>query len=385
MTKLATPSIATHIILLLLCFHSIRSEKIDAQNETGSIDDLKATTINGQGREEDLLKWALRHADPETLHQKAKEANKSPSHDSEDSKDRIKRVTELLQTVNDMPSEAQLLEDALRSLQNSTSSKTSKIKALEAITVLVEPIDNAEHLLKIGGLRSIVTILGTEPGLESHAARVIAVASSNNIPFLLELMKNHPEVILKLVQLLSSSAEETVAAAVYAAGNILRNSQHGRELWSQARGGALLLDLVKRSNKQSTQRTQRRALGLATDLFRIDPGSMIDSQEFVRSLRDIIKMQITKNGNEMDVLILEKAVLAVQAMHDNGKAKGALEEETAMVSALHALVDALKRESGKEGSEKAEYMKDVIALAEDLLLKMKTAYGTHDTNGHDEL
>ncbi|KAG7672064.1 hypothetical protein NADE_000268 [Nannochloris sp. 'desiccata'] len=338
----------------------------------------------------DLLKWALKHSDIDSLHQQAQAAKNANKNDP-DAAERRARAAELLHAaVNAMPTESSLMEEAVLVLRNTSTTVEDKLAALEALIVLVEPIDNANHLLKIANATSEINhFLGSAPILEAAAARLIGVAASNNGFFCNELIQRHPDVILRLVQLQSASADDTVAAAIYAAGQLLRNSGRARSLWNPE----VLITLI-RGGKQVSERSRKKALTLAGDLVLIDNnndeikggnrgcGIFAGCDSLISALLDVLEEQYkggdgTSSVKKMDLDLAEKALFAVQAAAAQQKniisgggdeiSNGTGDRSERVIGTL---VEILRQ--GDEHEHVSEYEADVIALAEQLLLVNKS-------------
>ena len=325
---------------------------------TGDVDDVATGDV-----EKDLLQWALKNSDPEELRKYA-EAAKLANKNDPDAAARRERVAALIQAAHEMPSEAELMQEALTVAQNSTESSVNRQSALEAMAVLVEPVDNADHLLKMSNATStLVKFLATEPAFEARAARVLGVAASNNPSFQEELINRHPDVILRLIQLLSSAAEDTTAAALFAAGQILRNSPKARQLWAQAAGGDVLVAMV-RGGEQVTFKSRRRAVTLAGDLMRLDPGTL-DVSSLGDALLSVLREQTEDAiGNEkVDLDLIDKVLEAMVAVKEvNGGKDDVLGAQAGGEKVVQKLIARLK-----EDKKMSEYVADVISRADGLM------------------
>jgi nucleotide exchange factor SIL1 len=332
----------------------------------------------------DLLKWALKNSNIESLHQQALAAKNAHKNDP-DTAERRARAAELLHAASAMPTESNLMEEAVLVLRNTSSTVENKHAALEALIVLVEPIDNANHLLKIVNASwEINRLLDSSPLLEAAAARVVGVAASNNEFFSNELIQRHPDVILRLAQLLGSSVDnddDVVGAAIYAAGQLLRNSGHARSLWNPE----VLITLI-RGGKHVSERNRKKALTLSGDLILLDNDDDINNGEssgcriflgcdsLIRVLLDVLEEQYkgeddSSSRKKMDVDLLEKAFLALQAARQqNTSGVGGGEDSNGngdrSERVTGALVEILRQ--GDEYGKISEYEADVIALAEQL-------------------
>ncbi|KAL4547736.1 hypothetical protein Ndes2526B_g06968 [Nannochloris sp. 'desiccata'] len=312
----------------------------------------------------DLLKWALKHSDIDSLHQQAQAAKNANKNDP-DAAERRARAAELLHAaVNAMPTESSLMEEAVLVLRNTSTTVEDKLAALEALIVLVEPIDNANHLLKIANATSEINhFLGSAPILEAAAARLIGLQSA--------------------------SADDTVAAAIYAAGQLLRNSGRARSLWNPE----VLITLI-RGGKQVSERSRKKALTLAGDLVLIDNnndeikggnrgcGIFAGCDSLISALLDVLEEQYkggdgTSSVKKMDLDLAEKALFAVQAAAAQQKniisgggdeiSNGTGDRSERVIGTL---VEILRQ--GDEHEHVSEYEADVIALAEQLLLVNKS-------------
>ena len=360
----------TNTILALLLIAQ-RSLLASSENSTQLIIEQRPTTairdvddVATGDVEKDLLQWALKNSDPEELRKYA-EAAKLANKNDPDAAARRERVAALIQAAHEMPSEAELMQEALTVAQNSTESSVNRQSALEAMAVLVEPVDNADHLLKMSNATStLVKFLATEPAFEARAARVLGVAASNNPSFQEELINRHPDVILRLIQLLSSAAEDTTAAALFAAGQILRNSPKARQLWAQAAGGDVLVAMV-RGGEQVTFKSRRRAVTLAGDLMRLDPGTL-DVSSLGDALLSVLREQTEDAiGNEkVDLDLIDKVLEAMVAVKEvnGGKDDVLLGAQAGGEKVVQRLIARLK-----EDKKMSEYVADVISMADGLM------------------
>ena len=360
----------TNTILALLLIAQ-RSLLASSENSTQLIIEQRPTTairdvddVATGDVEKDLLQWALKNSDPEELRKYA-EAAKLANKNDPDAAARRERVAALIQAAHEMPSEAELMQEALTVAQNSTESSVNRQSALEAMAVLVEPVDNADHLLKMSNATStLVNFLATEPAFEARAARVLGVAASNNPSFQEELINRHPDVILRLIQLLSSAAEDTTAAALFAAGQILRNSPKARQLWAQAAGGDVLVAMV-RGGEQVTFKSRRRAVTLAGDLMRLDPGTL-DVSSLGDALLSVLREQTEDAiGNEkVDLDLIDKVLEAMVAVKEvnGGKDDVLLGAQAGGEKVVQRLIARLK-----EDKKMSEYVADVISMADGLM------------------
>ncbi|PRW58654.1 hsp70 nucleotide exchange factor FES1 isoform X1 [Chlorella sorokiniana] len=252
-----------------------------------------AATLQGKG-EQDLLKWALSHSDPEALRAAAAAARKAADAGSSEFAEKQQRVQALLDAMKGEPTEAELMQEAVAILHNASSTRQQQGNALEALRYLVEPIDNANNLQGMGGLAPVVAFLGRQqpPALQARAAHLLGTAASNNNVFQEQLLGDHPEALPMLLHLLSAgssasassssagsegdeqqqaAAEEAAVRALYCLSTILRLSAPARSAFYEVSGLPALQALLAASAAQGgSLRLKRKALTLLEDLLQLD-------------------------------------------------------------------------------------------------------------------
>ncbi|GAB4817589.1 hypothetical protein N2152v2_004635 [Parachlorella kessleri] len=185
---------------------------------------------------EDLLRWAIVNSDGKELEQQAVEARRPAP--GGDFLERQQQLATLLQAVKEQPTEAELIVEALTIVRNASEPAVVRGNALKALRILVEPLDNANDLDKLGGVGPMVALLGSpSPLLRAGAAYVLGTAASNNGPFQQTLMQAHPEVVPALMQLVNTASSGPAwAAAVGAAAAGTGGGPAGGSWWARWRG-----------------------------------------------------------------------------------------------------------------------------------------------------
>ncbi|XP_050373485.1 hsp70 nucleotide exchange factor FES1 [Argentina anserina] len=206
-----------------------------------------------------MLQWALGHSDPDQLKEAAKEVQGLSHSDLNKKRLEIKQLMEDLKT----PSDAQLMKVAILDLKNSSLPLEDRHRALEELLELVEPIDNANDLNKLGGF-TVVTVELDHSDSETRkmAAWIIGKASQNNP--LVQKQVLELGALTKLMDMVKSSFVEEAIKAMYAVSALLRNNIDGQEMFYLEDGDKLLQDIV--SDSSIGNRLRIRAVVLLGDL-----------------------------------------------------------------------------------------------------------------------
>ncbi|GIL44565.1 hypothetical protein Vafri_2090, partial [Volvox africanus] len=233
----------------------------------GEAIDLFSSQLGDDGSDdprsmEDLLHWAISHSDPEKLASQAEEAQKIQM--VRDLKEQRRRVKELLDQVRSQPTETDMMKEGIAILQRPGASDTEVLAALQALQVLVEPIDNANDLHPLGGITAVVTQLTRGSEVAAAAAYVLGTAASNNPSFQRALLAEHPDIVDTLIQVCQSRQEEAAVKGMYALAALIRNLPEPRRAFASA-GGFGALELLLRGESVAA-RVKRRALSLFMDL-----------------------------------------------------------------------------------------------------------------------
>ncbi|KAG2493284.1 hypothetical protein HYH03_008420 [Edaphochlamys debaryana] len=222
---------------------------------------------------ESLLHWAISNSNPEKLSAQAEEA--APLQMVKDLKEQRRRVKELLDHVSAQPTEVDMMKEGIDILRRDGASDTELLAALQALQVLVEPIDNANDLRPLGGISPVVAVLTRGPELAAAAAHVLGTACSNNPTFQRALMAAHPDIVGTLLRVSESAEEGTAVKGMYALAALVRNLPEMRRAFVDA-GGFRSLELLLRG-EGSGARVKRRALSLFMDLVDTQPAATAET------------------------------------------------------------------------------------------------------------
>ncbi|XP_011075719.1 hsp70 nucleotide exchange factor FES1 isoform X1 [Sesamum indicum] len=327
-------SISTTVaaLLVLLLMGIARTERVNKSSSVGLFwstakeegdllrwkpeanDDLSDPTVHEEERHLDggfssldgMLQWAIGHSDPAKL----KEATLDIQHLSpEDLKQRQMEIKELMEKLN-TPSDAKLMKIAIDDLNNLSVPLEDRRRALEELLILVEPIDNANDLHKLGGLTAVIRELdNVDPEIRTISAWILGKASQNN-PFvqnqILEL-----GTLAKLMDMARSNYVEEATKALYAISALIRNNLEGQELFYMEAGDMMLQNIL--SNSSSDIRLRRKSVFLLADLVECQLDSRKSKEPPFFSNHLLLKSVVDLMASA-DLDLQEKALYAVKKL-----------------------------------------------------------------------
>lgn len=252
-----------------------------------------------------MLQWAIGNSDPEKLKEGAADVQKLSADELLERRQEIKELMEKLK----MPSDADLMKIAIDDLNNSSISLEDRQRALQELLVLVEPIDNANDLEKLGGLLPVIQELNNaNEEIRTTSAWVLGTASQNN-----ELVQNQIlgyGALVRLVKMGYSTSTEEAAKALYAISSLIRNNVNGQEAFHSENGSAMLQHILVSNNIDV--RLQKKAVFLVTDLadFQLNSGiaqlPFLSDRLFLKSIVDML--------SRFDLDLHEKVLLAIKSL-----------------------------------------------------------------------
>ncbi|CAN1227783.1 Hsp70 nucleotide exchange factor fes1 [Linum grandiflorum] len=242
---------------------------------------------------EGMLQWAIGHSDPDALKQSAQDAQRLSA--------------ELMEKMK-MPSDAQLMQTALDDLNNLSLPTEDRNRALQELLILVEPIDNANDLNKLGGLALVIRELNhPESEIRTLSAWVLGKASQNNAVVQKQVLELGALSIL--MKMASSNSPEEAIKALYAVSALIRNNLAGQDLFYSKAGDKLLLDMLR--NSSSDLRLCKKAVSLVSDLAENEleypdraEHPCFGNRLFLKSIVDLTL--------SVDIDLQEKALLAIK-------------------------------------------------------------------------
>ncbi|PKU76190.1 hsp70 nucleotide exchange factor FES1 [Dendrobium catenatum] len=279
---------------------------IDPDDDYAVDGDASGEFAGGFSSLEGMLQWAIGHSDPEKLKDKANDAQRlSPAELNK----RQLEIKELMEKLK-MPSDAELMKIAINDLNNSSISLEDRQRALNELLILVEPIDNANDLDKLGGLVVVVReLVNPEPEIRTTSAWILGKASQNNA-----LVQNQIlalGVMTRLMKMVKSSYTEEAIKALFAISSLIRNNENGQELFFSENGSLMLQDIM--SNISIDIRLQKKAVLLVADLVDYQLERAGGAKDAVVTDRLFLKAVVDlTSSNDLD--LQEKALLAIKSL-----------------------------------------------------------------------
>ncbi|XP_078433414.1 ARM repeat superfamily protein [Wolffia australiana] len=256
---------------------------------------------------EGMLQWAIGNSDPVKLKEKANDVQRMSAEELDARRLEIKELVDKLK----MPSDADLMKISIGDLNNSSTSVEDRQRALNELLELVEPIDNANDLVKLGGLVTVIGELNhSAPQLRTTSAWILGKASQNN-PHVQHqaLSLGALKALMKMVH--SCSVEESLKA-MYAISALIRNNAYGQELFLAEAGCEMLQELLR--NSSVDLRLQKKTVQMIADLaeFQLEENApfwdlpLFRSPIFFKSLVNLLSFS--------DIDIQEKALMAIGSL-----------------------------------------------------------------------
>ncbi|OVA03066.1 Nucleotide exchange factor Fes1 [Macleaya cordata] len=265
-----------------------------------------------------MLHWAIGHSNPARLRQTAQ----SVQHLSADELQKRQLEIKDLMEKSKMPSDAQLMQIAITDLNNSSLSLEDRRRALQELLVLVELIDNANDLDKLGGIAVVIRELNnSDLQIRIASAWILGKASQNNpvvqkqaskyisalrLAYILQL-----GALTKLMKMVKSSSVEEGIKAMYAVSALIRNNLDGHEMFFAGDGDSILQDIM--SNSSMDIRLRKKSASLVADLadFQLQVTNKAEPPLF--SNRYFLKSVVDLTASS-DFDLQEKALMAVKSL-----------------------------------------------------------------------
>merc|ERR1719327_876181 len=191
---------------------------IEEEARSLGLDDMSEATMSK------LFQWAIENSDP---------AKRGLSEEEMVAKRmRMKRV---LKELDMRPTEGQLMRDVIEGMQargqNVTEAEVeNEVFSLEVLQELVEPIDNANDLDKMGGLDEVIVRTASKHAtIRAAAYQVIGTASSNNDMVQKQILDKG--ALHQFARQLQVETDVDVRVkAIFAIGVVSRNSETARQV-----------------------------------------------------------------------------------------------------------------------------------------------------------
>lgn len=251
-----------------------------------------------------MLQWAIGHSDPRVLKERSEDVQRMTLEELQNRQTELKELMERLK----MPSDAQLMQIAVSDLDNSSLPLEHHLRALEELLELVEHIDNAIDLQKLGGFNVLIRILNhSEPEIRTAAAWVLGKASQNNPIVQKQVLELG--ALTMLMKMVKSHTTEEAVKALFAISALIRNNLNGQNLFYHEGGNTMLQEVLSNSNLDI--RLHKKSLFLIADLAE----SLLENENIaevsVFSNRLLLKA-IVDSMASTDLDLEEKALYAIK-------------------------------------------------------------------------
>ncbi|XP_062155292.1 hsp70 nucleotide exchange factor FES1 isoform X2 [Alnus glutinosa] len=290
-------------------FWSTAKEEVDLlRNPQAQEDSTEAVAYDdsdgGFSSLEGMLQWAIGHSDPLKLKETSEAVQRLSPSELKKRQIELKELMEKLKT----PSDAQLMQIAIDDLNNSSLSLEDRQRALQELLVLVEPIDNANDLNKLGGLAVVIQELNNpEPDIRMVAAWILGKASQNNPVVQRQVLELG--ALSKLMKMVKSSSVEEAIKALYAVSALIRSNLTGQELFYAEAGDIMLQDILSKSSIDI--RLRRKAVSLVGDLTECQLENLDKAELPFFSNRFFLKSVVDLMASD-DLDLQEKALVAIK-------------------------------------------------------------------------
>ncbi|KAK7401249.1 hypothetical protein VNO78_12584 [Psophocarpus tetragonolobus] len=308
-----------------------------------------------------MLQWAISHSDPEKLKESAEAQQQLSASELQKRQIEIKEIMEKIK----MPSDAELMKIAISDLNNVSTSLEDRHRALQELLELVEPIDNANDLNKLGGLLAVTKELNhPDPGIRTVAAWVLGKASQNN-PIVQKQILDLG-VLSRLMKMVNSNSVEEANKALYAVSALVRNNLASQELFYAEAGGWMVQDIL--SNATLDIRLRRKAVLLLADLAGYQLENVDRDEPPFFNDQDLLKSVVDLTAST-DLDLQEKALVAIKSLLQLRTT------EARVFKDFCALDDALNRMRQFLHDLMAdEYQRDYVMDVEDLRVEVEQIF-----------
>lgn len=308
--------VAVVMVMVIADFASIGSSEVPASTAVlvGSSPNKEEGDKSARVQEEDIdggfssldgmLQWAIGHSDPGVL----KERSEVVQHMSpEELKNRQTELKELMEKLK-MPSDAQLMLIAVKDLDNLSLPLDHHRRALEELLILVEHIDNAIDLHKLGGFSVLIRKLNhSETEIRTAAAWVLGKASQNNPIVQTQVLELGALTVL--MNMMKSHTTEEAVKALFAISALIRNNLNGQNLFYQEAGDAMLQEVL--SNPNLDIRLHKKSLFLIADLAECQLENENTAEVSFFSNQLLLKAMVDSMSSS-DLDLQEKALHAIK-------------------------------------------------------------------------
>ncbi|ELR22342.1 ARM repeat fold domain containing protein [Acanthamoeba castellanii str. Neff] len=261
-----------------------------------------------------LLRFCLEHSDGGNLTE-----TQLPQRDEADYK-------WLRAALNDLQTDADRMKKLVEMLKSSESSETDKATALEELQYLIEDLDNANDLYKIGGFEPVLALMNDKDSanLRYWAAWAVATAVQNNPSSQAQAMEKG--ALAQILLLLQNETEDRVLSkAVPALSGLIRDHPKAVEAFLKANGLRLLAYLLTSTKgDQLSAATKMKVVFLFAYLCRVVPlvRHAVREYSLIKPLADMVARSDSADLREKALACLLEATkdtgLNVEACRELG-------------------------------------------------------------------
>ncbi|CAL0306763.1 unnamed protein product [Lupinus luteus] len=253
-----------------------------------------------------MLQWAISHSDPEQLKESAQTQQRLSPVELQKRQVEIKEILEKMK----LPSDAELMKIAISDLNNVSLSLEDRYRALHELLELVEPIDNANDLNKLGGLLAVTQELNhSDSGIRTTAAWILGKASQNNPVVQQQVLELR--VLSRLMDMVKSNSVEEANKALHAISALIRNNLASHELFYAEAGGLMLQDILR--DAKLDIRLRRKAVLLLTDLAEFQLENVDRDEPPFFNDKDLLKSVVDLTASTY-LDLQEKALVAIKSL-----------------------------------------------------------------------
>ncbi|KAJ6414854.1 hypothetical protein OIU84_003799 [Salix udensis] len=190
------------------------------------------------------------------------------------------------------------LDGGFSSLDGMLQWAIDRQRALQELLILVEPLDNANDLNKLGGLAVVIQELN-HPDPDTRRL----------LHGFLEKLILELGALTKLIKMVKSTSIEEAIKALYAVSALIQNNFSGQELFYAEAGDAMLQEIL--SNSNSDIRLCRKAVFLVADLVECQSENIAIAESLVFRNCFFLKPVVDLTAST-DLDLQEKALVAIK-------------------------------------------------------------------------
>eukprot|EP00897_Mesotaenium_endlicherianum_P002898 jgi/Mesen1/2636/ME000166S01751 len=350
------------------------------------------------GSMDSMLQWAIEHADPKELKDGAEEARQLSPEEIALKRAHLKDVMEAMR----MPSDAEMMAVAIADVRNfSRIAEEALLHALQELSLLVEPIDNANNLHKLGGIEALEGALASESArVRTEVAWVLGKAAQNNPTVQSQYVE--AGLLPKLMAMVASSSLDEAVKALYAVSGTTRGHVAAQELFFRTGGIAMLARVMNAPPSTSDDtRLKKKAVFLLGDLAESqvaaqrspprwdvggdvsgpEPASWQVKEELADEKLLTSVLGLLTEGSDLD--LQEKALATLRSLVAVGPSvHQSLVDRCHVHRVLEVMRIRLAKLAKEEGGDLSEFAEDIEVLRRGIAEKLQMSSWSGATDDH---